>query len=600
MITQNVDSPNKLWKSLKKILPGKSKDNVTMLQDEHGTHTESADIANSFNRFFSSIGAKLASEFPKGLQIVNPYPSFTHVFKFESIHPSAILKQLQTLQCNKATGLDNIDARMLKDAAEVICSPLTHIMNQSLRTGIIPFSWKKAKVTPIFKGDSPISPNNYRPISVLPVCMKLFERAIQRQLVAYLKKHSVLCEQQSGFRERHSTHTATSEVTDFILSNMDKGLKTGAVYLDLKKAFDSVDSETLLFKLQCLGIKDIEQTWFKNYVNNRQQCVAHNANNSDDLFVNCGVPQGSILGPTLFVLFINDLSTVVQTAKIVLYADDTVLLYAAESVEEIQHHLKTDLTAASDWFKNNKLHLNIAKCKWTLFGTKNKLQKTPVCDITIDGSALEHVDSYKYLGLNLDKCLSWQDHIEKLCKKLRQRLGVLRRVRPYLDQESATTLFNALVLPLVDYCDTVYGVCSKSLQCKVERLLYKGGRIILDMPWDTPSRIVIEKLKWLTFPERLFFHRCILVYKSQMGTLPPYINCKFQRLNHGYNTRNSSNLKLIKCKTNMGQRTLAFLGARNWNSLPRSVKSSPSVDVFKNELVKHILNRRSHQYFISL
>ena len=177
---------------------------------------------------------------------------------------------------------------------------------------------------------------------------------------------------------------------------------------------------------------------------------------------------------------------------------------------------------------------------------------------------------------------------------------MLRRIRTYLDQQTATTLFNALVLPLVEYCDTVYGTCTRGLQNKVERLLYKGGRIILDVPSDTSTRAVINELKWLTFTERLFYHRCILVYKSLNHSLPPYINRKFQTMTHGYNTRNSSDLQLIKCRTNMGQRTLTFLGAKNWNSLPSVLKFSPSVNVFKTNLVKHILSCRSHQYFISI
>lgn len=228
------------------------------------------------------------------------------------------------------------------------------------------------------------------------------------------------------------------------------------------------------------------------------------------------------------------------------------------------------------------------------------LQSAQAADITINGSVLEQVHSYKYLGLHLDGCLSWQDHTEQLCKKLRQRLGVLRRVRTYLDRQTATTLFNALVLPLVDYCDTVYGTCAKGLQNKVETLLYKGGKIILGVPPDTSTRNVINELRWLTFPERLYFHRCILVYKSQHCKLPPPINRKFQPMTHGYNTRNSNNLKLIKCRTNMGQRTLAFLGAKDWNNLPSVLKSAPSVNIFKNKLVKHILSCRSHQYFITV
>lgn len=178
---------------------------------------------------------------------------------------------------------------------------------------------------------------------------------------------------------------------------MENGLLTGAVYLDLKKAFDSVDSETLLYKLHCLGIKDTEHQWFNNYLSDRHQCVVHNSCMSDELCIKCGVPQGSILGPTLFVLFVNDFPSVIRHSKVVLYADDTVLLYASDSINDIQQHLVSDLTAASTWFKQNKLHLNIAKCKWTLFGSERRRKSSELPGITIDNNVIEHVSSYNTL-----------------------------------------------------------------------------------------------------------------------------------------------------------------------------------------------------------
>ena len=509
-----------------------------------------------------------------------------------------MLKQLQTLQSSKATGLDNINSRLLKDAAAVVAQPLTDIMNQSLRTGIIPVSWKKARVTPIYKDSNPLSPSNYRPISILPVVMKVFERAVQQQLVKFLKENSIFCDQQSGFRECHSTHTATTDVSDYILQNMDRGLLTGAVYLDLKKAFDTVDFQTLLFKLRCLGITDVEYTWFENYLYDRRQCVSHNSSRSDELGVSCGVPQGSILGPILFVIFVNDFPSAIQYSKVVLYADDTVLMFASTSIQEIQDCLSSDLQFASGWFRQNKLHLNVSKCKWTLFGTEKRLKTCEVPDIKIDSNSLEHVSTYKYLGLYFDKNLNWQVQVESMCNKLKQRLGVLRRVRCYLDRNTTLLLFNALVQPVADYCDTVYGSCSKTLLNKIQRLLCKGGRIILNAPLDTPSRTVLHELKWLSLNERIFFHRCILVYKSLHGQCPSYVANKFQHLTHGYNTRNSQNLELLKCRTNLGQKTLTYTGAKEWNSLPQNVKTSSSLAIFKSNLLKCILSRRSSQYFI--
>ena len=335
MISNSLDKPERLWKAIKKVLPGKSKESTTMLQDELGTYSNPTDIANCFNRFFSTIGSKLAENFPKGVQITNPYPNFDKSFTFKPIKTSFVLKQLLTIKSSKATGLDNINSRLLKDAAEIVAQPLTNIMNRSLKTGMVPYSWKEARVSPIFKSDSPINPSNFRPISILPVCMKLFERAVQNQLVSYLTDNNILCKEQSGFRKLHSTQTALLDITDYIYTNMDKGNLTGAVYIDLKKAFDCVDSETLLFKLECLGIKGNELEWFKNYLNNRRQCVQYEVKLSEKQHIAYGVPQGSILGPILFILYVNDIISSVNSSKILLYADDTVLLFSGKSVNDI-------------------------------------------------------------------------------------------------------------------------------------------------------------------------------------------------------------------------------------------------------------------------
>jgi hypothetical protein len=386
---------------------------------------------------------------------------------------------------------------------------------------------------------------------------------------------------------------STTDVTDFILNNMDAGNLTGAVYLDLKKAFDSVDSETLLFKLKCLGIHNREFEWFQNYINNRTQCVQQSSTLSDKLPISCGVPQGSILGPILFTVYVNDLVHSVHCSKIVLYADDTVLLFSAKTIDDITSSLADDLTRVSAWFTSNKLHLNVKKCKWTLFGSEKRLKKISLPEMTILDEQVEHVDDYKYLGVHLDKNLNWEKHVEKISAKIRQRLGVLRHIRDYLDVHTALKLYNALVMPITDYCDITYSSCSMKCQKKIQRLMLKGGKIVLNLPFDTPSAEVLQRLKWLTFRERSDFHKCIQMFKCLNSLSPDYLSSLFECVSHGYSTRQSSQLKVLKCKTNMGQRSFVYSGAILWNSLPLNVRSVSSLDAFKSNLLKHIVNSRA-------
>ena len=300
------------------------------------------------------------------------------------------------------------------------------------------------------------------------------------------------------------------------------------------------------------------------------------------------MPQGSILGPILFTVYVNDLVHTVSHAKVVLYADDTILLFPAKSTDDIESTLTHDLQRVSTWFASNKLHLNIGKCKWTLFGSKKRLRRSPLPNITINDEQIEHVDSYKYLGVHLDKNLSWETHVENMCAKVRQRLGVLRRVRDYLDTNTALNLYNALILPIIDYCDITYSTGCNKYITKVQRLMLKGGKIVLNVPFDTTSTDVLHKLKWLTSKERTNYHKCILMFKCLNDMSPNYLSSQFENVSHGYETRQSSHLKIKKCKTNMGQRSFVYCGANLWNNLPLNIRTLSSLENFKSHLLNHI------------
>ena len=593
LINENLGNSSKMWKALKKLLPS-SKQSTTTLEVDGVTHTEGKDIASTFNTFFSNIGATLASKFPPGILSSNPYPGFNANFNFVPIKIEFTKKELQKLRASKATGLDGINTRLLKDASDVVAGPITNIMNASLKTGIVPSMWKHAKVTPIYKGDSPQHPSNYRPISVLPACMKIFERAVQQQLLAYFKTNGILCDEQSGFRERHSTTTATTHITDYLLQNMDDGYLTGAIYLDLKKAFDTVDTDTLLFKLKCIGIKGSEITWFNNYLNERKQQVKFQSHLSSSLDINCGVPQGSILGPLLFIFFVNDFKNCLVKCKVHLYADDTILLFKSTSATEIKNNLEHDLLSASEWFYKNKLHLNISKCKFMLFGTSKRLAKTQTPDVYIGNEKLEHVNHYKYLGVWLDSTLNWKTHLHKMQSKIKQRLGMLRRVRHCIDASTTLLLYNSIILPLLDYCDTVYGNCNIADIIKLQILQNRAGKIILEVPYDTRTQKVLTDLNWFYMTERLFYHRCILMFKCLNGLAPAYLSDVFSFNSHAYNTRSATrrNLRLPKCKSMTGQKAFHYLGAKLWNTLSIDTRNCTTIGAFKSKLKSEILFHR--------
>ena len=281
------------------------------------------------------------------------------------------------MKAGKASGYDKLPVKTVKDCSDVLAFPLTELINKSLETSTLPNVEKIAKVTPIFKNGTKSSLDNYRPISILPVFSKLLERTVHRQLYSYLEENNFLTDRQFGFRKSRNTSQAIAHITDFIRSAMDRGEYTGAVYVDLKKAFDTVNHATKLSKLPVYGINDKELSWFIDYLFNRKHFVGFNTTCSKYQEITCGVPQGSILGPLLFLLLMNDIEHVITSCEVLLYADDIVIFFASKNVSLIESTLTKDLQQISDWLIKSQLIINLKarKTEAVLFGTTQKLKK---------------------------------------------------------------------------------------------------------------------------------------------------------------------------------------------------------------------------------
>ena len=587
--TQAQDA-SKLWSSIRKLIPKKSKVAVQEISLDEKTFTGSLDIANCFNKFFTSVGSRLRSLLPT--LNVSSYcdrliltPRDTPDFVFKDIQVSFVRKELSSLCVNKSSGLKDIHSRILKVGSNVLAAALTHIFNLSIRCGEIPRSWKAATVTPLHKSGSHCDPNNFRPISVLPVVMKIFERAIHKQLYDHLVTNKLLSQFQSGFRPGHSTSTALLDVSDYILKNIDEGNLTGAVFLDLSKAFDIIDHSLLKTKLAALGVRGRALAWFDNYLSGRTQSVSVNGTYSDTADLSLGVPQGSVLGPLLFILFINDLPSVVHCCKIVLYADDTALFFADRKFHSIQSALQEDLNAVGEWFSLNRLLVNCDKTNVMLFGSKQRLARSQGLSLFLLGKLLELSNTVKYLGLTFDASMDWHEHINNISNKVTRRLNLLGRIRKFLDTDTSKLLYTSLVQPLMEYCDIVWSNADNTILQRLLRLQKRGARIILQkkIREDRTANLYCE-LGWVSLFERWNFHKCLSVFKCLNGIYPSYLRRLFSYNSdvHHYNTRNRANLHMVKITSKSGYRSFAYSAAKLFNNLDYATKRSLTLKEFVN------------------
>ena len=387
--------------------------------------------------FFVNIGPNLAAN-----NDISGKPSYqTHlqktkvntVFKFQLINEEETKKAINALKPKKSSGTDNISCVLLKWCGDVISKPLTTIINQSLNNGIFPDKLKIAKVIPIYKKDDKQDFNNYRLISLLPALSKIFERIVHNQLFEYFTSNHLFYNHQYGFREKYSTESATLEFIDRLFKNLDSNKIPITVFLDLSKAFDTIDHNILVTKLKHYGINGNELKWFSSYITNRKQLVQIDNINSSLREITTGVPQGSILGPLLFLIYINDLAFSCDNFSPIMYADDTNLVSTICSFntcgQNLSNNINTEISRVTDWLAVNKLSLNASKTKMMIFHHPNrKIKPSEIPSIQINGQMIERVNEFKLLGILIDSHLSWALHINYVANKLSRINGILTKL----------------------------------------------------------------------------------------------------------------------------------------------------------------------------
>lgn len=597
-IIANKKNPTVLWKHLKGLCPDKQRNTPNILQTENKTITDAEEIANALNTYFASV-PDLYTPVRRAELDLNSVTNISNFiseknmcntqFTVPSITTDFVLKQLKSMSNSKATGLDGFSVNILKISAPATIASITKVCNLSLETGKFPDKWKESKVTPIFKKGKKEYCSNYRPVSVLPILSKILEKHVFKYLYEYLQTHKLLTNSQFGFRKNQSCQTALVALTEKMYQAIYEGKYFGMVQLDLSKAFDLVNHSLLIQKLKLYRCDRSAVKWFNSYLDNRSQKVAIKQSLSKSQTMNSGVPQGSILGPLLFLLYINDMPLSIETTDELLYADDTTLSATSKHILEIETSLGHDIKRVSDWCDKNDMVLSIPKSCSMVVSTRQRisLHKDDVSNlnIKIDNDTIPCVSTTKILGVHFDRDLSWNEHIKQVHTKIVRNLYLLQQIKNFLPLDARKLFVNSYVQPHFDYCCVVWGNCSQNLLYDLEKLQKRAARLILDEVLDrentTRSHVLFSKLKWMPLQDKITFHRAVQTFKCVNGLNEQGLELMFERNSnvHSHNTRSANDNDLYIAPRHA--KSFAHLGAAVWNNIPARIRRAKNLASFK-------------------
>ena len=384
---------------------------------------------------------------------------------------SEIEKIIKSLDSNKSSDIYGMSPKLLKILSPAISEILSNIYNESFALGVFPDHMKLAMITPMFKEGSKLGVSNYRPVSVLPIISKVLEKLMLKRLSKYLDKSKIIYEHQFGFQKSRSTTLAVLDLSTRITKALDSGNYAASVFLDFAKTFDTVNHQISLSKLENYGIRGPAKDWFESYLKSRQQIVKIGDTLSEKIQIVCGVPQSSILGPILFLLYINDIKNSSKILKFFLYADDTSTLLISKSIQELESIYNKELPYVTDWLNANKLTLTVEKLNLVLFRSTKKIVET--LNIKIKGEQIQEKHYTKYLGILIDNKLSWNCHIKNVNLKISKGIGILIKLRRYLPKGVLRALFYAFVQPHINYGLLVWGSATPSNLKPIKKIYRK-------------------------------------------------------------------------------------------------------------------------------
>ena len=619
-LKRDSKNPKKIWDTLRELTTGKScNQTINKINSQNNELlTDPKQIAEEFNKFFVDAGHKVAS-FIQPVQkdpiaylseINSPSPPEMHL---NEISQGEFINIVEQMEPKSSQDLNGVSTKIIKYLRYELATPLVYLFNLSIRNGIFPAKLKASRTVPVFKSGDPLSCDNYRPISLLSSISKILEKFVANQLVNHLEFNKLLYKHQYGFQRNKSTVHNLLHLTNFVSKELNEKKFVIGIFLDLKKAFDVVNHSILIKKLKHLGLNNKVLEWFTSYLNGRSQCVDINGHISTEKSINISVLQGSILGPLLFICFINDLPTVTNLLTL-LFADDTAGLKSGFNLQELIAEVNIEINKLANWFRSNKMAVNVSKTKYIIFKPKgvkvevdqnngivydeneigqpkDKTKITPL--IRIHDKSVELCNrTYKLLGLYLDEHLSFDHHCDYIRSKISQSNFIISRAKHFLPQKCLVTLYYALVHPHLLYCLPVYSCTSSKNINKLELIQKKVIRTITKSNYTAHTAPLFNSLKIMPLKHLIIYSQSLLVHSIYHKYSPPSLHNTWitnGTRNGNRELRNADDLYVPFARTEHVKKMSYFALPKVWNDLHEQ-KYTPNPITFKIAIKSHFLS----------
>ena len=570
------------WNMIKSLTGSNNSSNSTNPISKLNNNDEKQLKIELFNNFFCNIGNQLDSEnFDPNQSYSQPNfnnPNSFFLFPVTEDEVDRIIINLKTVKSD----INTIPISIFKKIRYLLLFPIKVLINTSFQKGIFPNRLKLARITPIHKKGDESDPTNYRPISCLSYLSKIFEKCMKIRLVKFCNKFSLINYSQFGFRQNFSTCDALINLTNTIYEALDNKNNLLAIMIDLKKAFDTVNHKILLKKLECYGIRNEQLDWFASYLSNRECFVEIDGIKSETKLVNIGVPQGSILGPILFLLYINDISTISRNFSTTLFADDTTISISDPSFNNLIINSNRELQNVYNWTIENRLTLNVNKTMSLLFSNKKSVNFDEQ-NIVLGGEIIQNIASSKFLGVIIDDKLNFVPHITFICGKIAKHVGILYRIRDKLTIEAKLNYYYAFVYPYLSYNVCVWGCTYSSHVQKLIVLQKRIIRIITNSTYSAHSRPLFSQLGVLEFTDILKFDLLKFVHKS--------ISKNIFSFNNNRSSRDPYLIKPSFHRLSKTQQAFSYRGPTEWNKLPLYLRTLVDFRRFKKDLKRYLLEQ---------